>query len=530
MGKIEKAMMNITSAAELMGLQEDELRDLIDNGDIQAFGSQKTLIRKSDLYKFLGEKPDENTIEREEASALSSCNKAHEGDDMKESKAQPYYNNSRKCYQMSPYIVYPDGKKRITVSGHSVEEVLAKVEEKKREAMQQRMNTLSTNVPLQVVSTNQQIQQQITPSFNNVPVQLVLMNQQLHRCKMKQLADEWFAMKKDTVKYSTLQSYFYPYQEIRDYMGDMYADEVDARTIRNYFWWKQEQSEHTYSESTYKIRRKVLYNMFEYAETYKYIREGANPMKHKIDCPKSIPADRDSRFLSKEELKELAEVLKPNLMYYTIMRLLCVTGMRIGELCALQWCDIVKSSNTEDGQHYQIKVQRALTKNSEFIPDDEAHRRYCVGETKTSTSVRSIDIRQDVYDIIMTWKEHLDGNLELVQKRIQNQTQDFVFVNKFGQVINPNSLRSTMSRYFEKRLQDMGKGEQSDSCKHKIKFHDFRHTFASLMLQNGMSLLETSRLLGHTDTSITADYYATITEQQKQKGADCISRIASEIM
>lgn len=70
MGKIEKAMMNITSAAELMGLQEDELRDLIDNGDIQAFGSQKTLIRKSDLYKFLGEKPDENTIEREEVSAL----------------------------------------------------------------------------------------------------------------------------------------------------------------------------------------------------------------------------------------------------------------------------------------------------------------------------------------------------------------------------------------------------------------------------------------------------------------------------
>ena len=91
MGKIEKAMMNITSAAELMGLQEDELRDLIDNGDIQAFGSQKTLIRKSDLYKFLGEKPDENTIEREEASALSSCNKVYEGDDMRESKARPYY-------------------------------------------------------------------------------------------------------------------------------------------------------------------------------------------------------------------------------------------------------------------------------------------------------------------------------------------------------------------------------------------------------------------------------------------------------
>lgn len=83
---------------------------------------------------------------------------------------------------------------------------------------------------------------------------------------------------------------------------------------------------------------------------------------------------------------------------------------------------------------------------------------------------------------------------------------------------------------FPQQLQNMDKSDQIHSCKHKIKFHDFRHTFASLMLQNGMSLLETSRLLGHTDTSITADYYATITEQQKQKGADCISRIASEIV
>ncbi len=70
---------------------------------------------------------------------------------------------------------------------------------------------------------------------------------------------------------------------------------------------------------------------------------------------------------------------------------------------------------------------------------------------------------------------------------------------------------------FPQQLQNMDKSDQIDSCKHTIKFRDFRHAFASLMLQNGVSLLKTSRLLWHTDTSITADYYATITEQQEKR-------------
>ena len=496
MGKIEKAMMNITSAAELMGLQEDELRDLIDNGDIQAFGSQKTLIRKSDLYKFLGEKPDENTIEREEASALSSCNKVYEGDDMRESKARPYYNNRRRCYQMSPYIECADGKKRITVSGATEEEVLNKV---------------------------RVIQQQ---AYYRAETEPMVGYQPIKRCTMAQLADEWFEMKHAKVKEATIESYSPPYKEIRDLLGDMYVDEVDFRDIEKYFQWKREQRGEEFSDSTYKIRRKVLSEMFQYAEKCKYLVRGGNPMKDRPDIPKGIPANREDRYLGKEQVQALMEALKPNKQYYTIAFVLFTTGMRIGELCALQWKDIVPSLSKNGDIYYAINVERAMTKNKNFIPNSDENRRYVVGDTKTTCGVRKIYIKKDVYDVLQQWKEYMESDSELAHKRAVNKTKGYVFVNRNGQTINSNSLRNTMNRYLKKRAEQMESSGEYDAQEIRIRFHDLRHTFASLLLAAGTDIVTTSRILGHSSIKITGDYYITVTDKKLEDGADKVAEIA----
>ena len=309
-------------------------------------------------------------------------------------------------------------------------------------------------------------------------------------------------------------------------MGDMYVDKVDFRDIEKYFQWKREQRGEEFSDSTYKIRRKVLSEMFQYAEKCKYLVRGGNPMKDRPDIPKGIPTNREDRYLGKEQVQALMEALKPNKQYYTIAFVLFTTGMRIGELCALQWKDIVPSLSKNGDIYYAINVERAMTKNKNFIPNSDENRRYVVGDTKTTCGVRKIYIKKDVYDVLQQWKEYMESDSELAHKRAVNKTKGYVFVNRNGQTINSNSLRNTMNRYLKKRAEQMESSGEYDAQEIRIRFHDLRHTFASLLLAAGTDIVTTSRILGHSSIKITGDYYITVTDKKLEDGADKVAEIA----
>lgn len=518
--KETKSILKVNEVADILRLGIEDVKDLINCGDLRTVGSGKSLIRLCDLNSFLGTEPANTPMDAGIAEALPSSKKIKEVAAMpaKNKKAKPYWVESRKCFQMAPYLDTPTGKIRKIVSGKTEQEVLAKVKALKA----------SLSAPASTVYS---------------PVSSTI------RYTINCLADEWWEHIQKKVTRTTLESYQYPYKEIKLFMGEKYADEISFRDIEAYYRWKEAQRAEVYSESTYSIRAKVLYNMFQYAERCKYIPRGTNPMLDKPLMPQSKPTDRDARFRSVDVLHDLLNVFQRHMRYTTILKFLLTTGMRISELCALKWSDI--STRVSEPDHkicYAIHVQRALVKNPDYIPYDVNHRRYIEGPTKTQNGNRVIIVEQPVYDILLAWKKHVGKNQKLIEKIEANQTQDYIFVNDHGDTINPNTLRSKMKEYLERKLSEEENQEKvfiqevegnqenehfqalkEDKNNKKVRFHDMRHTFASLMLEDEVDIAVISRMLGHSSIAITANIYTTITEKLKIKSAEKISSIVEKI-
>ena len=90
---------------------------------------------------------------------------------------------------------------------------------------------------------------------------------------------------------------------------------------------------------------------------------------------------------------------------------------------------------------------------------------------------------------------------------------DYVCVNQLGELLKP----SYVTAHFPILLEQLGM--------RKIRFHDLRHTFASIQLKNEVPLINVSNFLGHSDTSTTSKIYAHLDRSSKQLSADVISEL-----
>ena len=155
--------------------------------------------------------------------------------------------------------------------------------------------------------------------------------------------------------------------------------------------------------------------------------------------------------------------------------LLCAlhTGMRLGELAGLQWGDI-------DWNSKFITVRRQIVEGK------------VVPFTKTK-KVRRIDMST----VLLTTLKELKGKRrEEWMKKGQSSIPEWVFCKAPGNPLDKSNLRG---RVFYKTLEKAG-------LRH-IRFHDLRHTFATLLIQNGESLAYVQRQLGHASIQMTVDVY-----------------------
>ena len=90
---------------------------------------------------------------------------------------------------------------------------------------------------------------------------------------------------------------------------------------------------------------------------------------------------------------------------------------------------------------------------------------------------------------------------------------DYVCVNQLGELMKP----SYVTEHFAAIIQALGL--------RKIRFHDLRHTFASILLSNDEPLIKVSRFLGHSDISTTANIYAHLDKSNKQSSADIMTGV-----
>jgi len=169
------------------------------------------------------------------------------------------------------------------------------------------------------------------------------------------------------------------------------------------------------------------------------------------------------------------------------------TGMRQGELLALKWDDV-------DLERGVLRVRRTLT---------HADKAFVLGEPKTKNSRRTIRLTPRAVDAL---RVHLSRQLEEIEEMGSlYQPGGLIFATESGTIINPSNLRN---RSFKPLLKRAGLPP--------IRFHDLRHTCATLLLGRDVNAKVVSEMLGHSSISITLDIYSHLLPDMQEKAAKAL--------
>jgi integrase len=190
------------------------------------------------------------------------------------------------------------------------------------------------------------------------------------------------------------------------------------------------------------------------------------------------PTPKEMHPLSTDETRKLLEAARSDKLE-ALYVLAIHTGMRQGELLALKWLDV-------DLENATVSVRRTLTKNG---------GRLLLGEPKTRKSRRNIQLTDEA---VRALREHLDRQVEHIQ-RFGDLYRDegLIFASEVGTLINPSNLRQRSFASLLKR-----------ASLPQIRFHDLRHTCATLLLSRNVHPKFVQELLGHANIAITLDTYS----------------------
>ena len=231
------------------------------------------------------------------------------------------------------------------------------------------------------------------------------------------------------------------------------------------------------SAKTVRNINQVISSAMDFAVAQKIILE--NPCKA-VALPKvehkemqTIPAEQLQAFLQEAKATGVYE------MYYIEL----ATGLRRGELLGLKWQDI-------DWKNGIIKVRRQVARVDGQIVE---------APLKTKNSYRTVTISQQAIEVLKQQKE---------------KTHDqYVFPSPNGGPISPDSVNNMLKRVLAR------------AGIPKVRFHDLRHTFATIALQNGVDIKTVSGMLGHFSAGFTLDTYAHVTTAAQKEAADTIGQV-----
>ena len=163
------------------------------------------------------------------------------------------------------------------------------------------------------------------------------------------------------------------------------------------------------------------------------------------------------------------------------------TGLRRGELLGLKWSDI-------DLEKGDLRVRRQIGRIDGKIMEMPL---------KTKNAYRTLPLSADAIDVLM-------------QQRRKTGNSEWVFPSPTGGPMSPDSVLHMLHRV----LKRAGLPE--------VRFHDLRHTFATLALQNGVDIKTVSGMLGHFSAGFTLDTYAHVTTAAKREAARTMGSILSD--
>lgn len=201
---------------------------------------------------------------------------------------------------------------------------------------------------------------------------------------------------------------------------------------------------------------------------------------------------REMTALTPEQVRAFLEVIHGD-RFEALYVVAVTTGMRQGELLALRWRDV-----DLDGGTIRVRATLGATKDGlEFAEPKSARSRRQISLTQIAVAAlrkQRIDQLQARLLAGAGWTEH-----------------ELVFPNELGGPLDPSNL---LRRSFYPLLHRAGLP--------RVRFHDLRHSAATLMLSRGIPLKIVSEILGHSQISLTADTYMHVTEGMQREAAAAV--------
>ena len=276
-------------------------------------------------------------------------------------------------------------------------------------------------------------------------------------------------------------------------IGEIKLKELTSRDIQKLYKDLQEngrlrkskKQQSGLSNATVRGIHMMLHNALDRAVKERLILR--NPTE---DCIIPKIQKQEMKILHPEDMKAYLEAANKRgvlPMFYLEL----VTGIRKGELTALLWSDL-------DEERRTISVSKQAV--------GDRNRNVTISRPKTENSVRKISIPLSAVELLRQEHEKHPGN-------------PWMFPSpKTGEMYHPDSI----AKLHEKILRDTG-------LEH-IRFHDLRHTFATMALQNGVDVKTVSSMLGHYDAGFTLRTYTHATRQMQEQAAEKMGSFMERVM
>ena len=227
----------------------------------------------------------------------------------------------------------------------------------------------------------------------------------------------------------------------------------------------------------------------------------------KLGLIDSNPADRIERpkkekfvgsFYEEDELNHLFEVVRGDPIELGVI-LGAFYGLRRSEAVGLKWDAIDFKKKTITIRHTVTQV--TIDGKSKIIQKDR---------TKTKSSYRSLPLVPPFEELLHRLKAKQEQNRKLCGRAYCTKYTDYIYVNEIGELVKQGYLTQRFPYILEK------------NGLRKIRYHDLRHSCASLLYANGVSLKEIQEWLGHSDIATTSNIYTHLHFTSKVASANAI--------
>ena len=302
------------------------------------------------------------------------------------------------------------------------------------------------------------------------------------RLTLSEWLDQWLASKEGMVRPGTLNGYRgYIENHIRPCLGEKRISQIKAVDIQRFY----DMLSRKLASGTVRRIHTTLHGILKAAAQARLVPR--NPVEE-VTPPKF--SYQEKKVLTAEQVDRLLEFIQKDTLWHDLFYTELTTGLRRGELCGLRWEDF-------DAVNGTLKICRTVRR--------EKGKGLTTGDTKTYAGTRTITLPPSL--------------AVLLKERKRAAKTAWIFPD----LLRPERPTAPDAAYRRMKLLLEQAGLPD------IRFHDLRHTFATLALQNGVDVKTVSSMLGHYDAGFTLRTYTHATRQKQDEAAQTMGSLMNNL-